>query len=1625
MTGLRLAIALLALWAASPAAAACQNEVEPNETAVAATPLAAPDFCVKGSVKGDDQDWFAFDVTKATLWHLRLEAPPGGNGGVRLSRLPADGGAEQGIWSANIDPATGLVTSPDLLLMPGRWAVQIGGSSDRLLWRLHGEAQALPPDTPATDAPMVDAFTRRLTATGETQDIAWTLTPDAARHPWTLTLQGPAEAYPDLELRGPDDKAIFEEIGGGAAHLVRRIDLGLAAGDYHLRVKGLDPDAVAVLTAAMDAGETGTDFVREPDGRIDQAHALTPGQSLSGRLHGSGDSYDADFYSFSLPDTGSALARFGIDLAMPEGPEIDLSLTDASGQDISDSYQLHGPAHLGPFALPPGSYGLRLNGLLPESAHYTVTLRSADPVPPGREAEPNDRPAFASVVAAGGRIAGDGADRTVDYVAIDVPRGDLRWWTLRAKAEGAIDISLLDGQGQVLNHTRGTATEVTLARLPLAQGRNLVKLYTDAAWSLSVEPAPSPEPGDEREPNDDALNATLIRPGIPVRFWLDHLDDNDSFALPLTAAQRLVLQVKVGAAALPRGELRMATQGQALPLEFAPDPVDPSVLTARLDTVLPAGTALLTLRADGLDPGPGSLTADLLPPFAAPPAGAAGTMTPATTDLAADLPQMQRLAGQVVLTPPPEAGGRGRLQAWVSNGEWRLLGLPAEVPLAGPVTLNWRLEAPPWLQEDETADLAVALTDPVSGAMLAVASGRVTARTGAAPQDPAPFAALPEPLLGALDVARGDFGGRIAPETAAALTDGQLDGTATDLPAEGVTVTLAGNAPLAVAGLVLTPPSGGDAANRLHRYRVEASSDGVVWQAVQEAAIDPVSRPQPLVFDKPVLAHMIRLTPLDAWGDTGGAASQLSELNVLTAPENLPDAFDLARPELGGHLIRATPTSLPVIGESGEWPGHAVQFDGAPGTRAFFVMGFFNARAAPLSLIRLRNDPSVGQDARDTAIQVEASLQGPLGPWTALGTVTMDPASGEGVLNLPPDTWARDLRFTVESPDASAACLPAAVSVIEDRASEGGATVLGEWGAAARDATWERRKEDLGAEAGLTGAATPGVATILPPGVVAAGQVSHAAQHSYYRLDPPEGALTLTIARDNDGAALAMTDAAGQAVALQATPDGLAADISARRGPFLLDVFKAQDSVVVAWDTSGSVASLASAIFAAVRDLAGGLSQGELAMNFVPFRSIYRNGGGGPLLDRFATDAGTAIGALNAYVDPDSDSDSEAALIVAARALAKEPGRHAIVLITDASFSNGLTEESWAALGLANPRIYALRVPSGSRDAAARAQAALMQDWAAFNHGTHSIFADPADARAAFRSLAADLRRPVPYRLSWNFTTAPPPPATLSVVPGEGGAGAGEATASAVPRRSIEVILDASGSMLQKVGGKRKIEIAKSILADLAARDLPRDTDFALRVFGTGGKGSCEGKAVLPLGPLDPAAAARAIAAVKALNGARTAIGASLRDAGADLAEGKGARLIVLITDGEETCGGDPAAEITALRDKGFDLRLNIVGFDLDTPALKDQFAAWAAAGGGAFFDASDAAALGTAVRSAVAVEFRLLAQDGSLVAQGTVGGPAVQAPPGRYRLNIGDGQADREILLAPGQTMTVTLGAD
>lgn len=175
---------------------------------------------------------------------------------------------------------------------------------------------------------------------------------------------------------------------------------------------------------------------------------------------------------------------------------------------------------------------------------------------------------------------------------------------------------------------------------------------------------------------------------------------------------------------------------------------------------------------------------------------------------------------------------------------------------------------------------------------------------------------------------------------------------------------------------------------------------------------------------------------------------------------------------------------------------------------------------------------------------------------------------------------------------------------------------------------------------------------------------------------------------------------------------------------------------------------------------------------------------------------------------------------------------------------------------------------------------------------------------------------------------------------------------------AIELILDASQSMTRPFDGSTRIAKAKELLINIVTNDLPDGTPIALRVFGA--NGGCSSDLIVPLSALDRKKMIEAIESVQAIGD--TNIAGSLIKVTEDLT-GVKRPYAVLVTDGEETCGGNVEAAIQRLKETGVDVRMDIIGITED-PRLEKTFETWAKSCGGAYLGSKDSDELEKALKS-------------------------------------------------------------
>lgn len=180
---------------------------------------------------------------------------------------------------------------------------------------------------------------------------------------------------------------------------------------------------------------------------------------------------------------------------------------------------------------------------------------------------------------------------------------------------------------------------------------------------------------------------------------------------------------------------------------------------------------------------------------------------------------------------------------------------------------------------------------------------------------------------------------------------------------------------------------------------------------------------------------------------------------------------------------------------------------------------------------------------------------------------------------------------------------------------------------------------------------------------------------------------------------------------------------------------------------------------------------------------------------------------------------------------------------------------------------------------------------------------------------------------------------------------ADEPTAQEKPK--VELVLDVSGSMRARdVDGQSRMSAAQQAFNEVIDA-VPDDVLLGIRTLGATypGKnkkvGCRDSRQLYPVGPVDRTEAKTAVATLRPTGW--TPIGLALRGAAQDLAGGDATRRIVLITDGEDSCGlPDPCDVARELAAQGTHLVVDTLGLVPDDK-IRTQLSCIAEATGGTY----------------------------------------------------------------------------
>lgn len=179
---------------------------------------------------------------------------------------------------------------------------------------------------------------------------------------------------------------------------------------------------------------------------------------------------------------------------------------------------------------------------------------------------------------------------------------------------------------------------------------------------------------------------------------------------------------------------------------------------------------------------------------------------------------------------------------------------------------------------------------------------------------------------------------------------------------------------------------------------------------------------------------------------------------------------------------------------------------------------------------------------------------------------------------------------------------------------------------------------------------------------------------------------------------------------------------------------------------------------------------------------------------------------------------------------------------------------------------------------------------------------------------------------------------------------------------NVEILLDASGSMAEKIDGQTKMDLAKEAIRNFVSA-LPSEVQVSLRIYGHKGSNNEKDKAVscsstemvYPFSSYNDQQFQNALNQVKPVGWTplADAIQGAKNDLKAKMKEGV-ENIVYVVSDGIETCGGNPVQAANELHTHSIKAVVNIIGFDVDN-AGQQALQAVAKAGGGTFTSVQNA----------------------------------------------------------------------
>lgn len=787
----------------------------------------------------------------------------------------------------------------------------------------------------------------------------------------------------------------------------------------------------------------------------------------------------------------------------------------------------------------------------------------------------------------------------------------------------------------------------------------------------------------------------------------------------------------------------------------------------------------------------------------------------------------------------------------------------------------------------------------------------------------------------------------------------------------------------------------------------------------------PVQRREHSPFDA-------RFLKLVLHGNHGGKSIHLGRLRALPPDDSIltgPPPVDLLPHAHGGNLILfdrqgAEPGVLTREGDQGHWT-----VDARDGISTSLVWGFRFGRAARFDRIEVVLPPEEA-GSWPAAVELATGTGGALGPFTRVHRLELAPGNNRPLSSFVP----------VEAPLVRVTFVPRAgastIAVSRVRLYEAPDSATGSILEQVEEESTTPR-EDTSA-VGLREGATPpgfelepndepGKAMPLSTGVPVTGTIQPGSDVDHFTFEDAVGTGYDIVLEQQPFLRIGarVTGPGGEELARlepgENSSPRFQRTLVPGSGTSLLRIDQPPSSILMVFDSSGSMKPAYQDIEAAATGFFRSLSgKEEVATSLIGSGALR-------LLTDFTSDKHTLETSTVPHIGDGGSSEATAAVVAGLERLRDRPGNRALVILSDFQ-EKGVPVSLWKLASQVGARIYtvgfAITHENEWRAEIGNTQEQYMKNLARATGGLYLRAPRGEVLSRLYQQIAEDLSSSTPYTVE---VKPPSLPGKLAV-----SFASREMARRLGSERRILIVLDVSGSMKYPVKGspdrRKKIEIARDVIGRLV-KELPDGIHLGLRVYGhrhsPKDSRTCQDRElIVPIAPLQREKFQQVVNRLSP-RGETPMIDAVL-DAKQDFAgTPPGPRTVVLISDGLETCRGEPES-VATLRASGIDLiEVNVVGFGIDDPAAVDQLTRIAKAGGGVYHDARDPVALARALSRTTAVPFRLLGKDGTLYAEGTVGHEPISWFAGEYRLEVRTIPpiTMESVKILPGRVTAISLG--